>query len=205
MIGIINYGLGNVRAFINAYEYMSIPVKLITKVEDFNNISHIILPGVGSFDLAMQQLEASGLRSRLEELVLKNSMPILGVCVGMQIMGLRSDEGSRDGLGWIAGNVLKITNNSKFKHFCLPHMGWNQVSYDAENRLFKNLSINPEFYFLHSFYFQPENSERIIATTIYFETIPCAVYRQNIFGVQFHPEKSHDAGMALLKNFYLTI
>ncbi len=197
MIGIIDYGLGNISAFSNIYKSLGIKHVFVKKESDFEGVDRIILPGVGAFDHAMDSLNQSGLREPLEKLVIVNKLPILGVCVGMQMMANNSDEGSIDGLGWIAGSVKKFTDETVDM---VPHMGWNDATTCTESDLFDGL-LNPSFYFLHSYYFEPKYSSNTLAKTEYGNNFACSVFNENIFGVQFHPEKSHSDGITLLKNF----
>lgn len=200
MVGIIDYGLGNIMAIRNIYLKEKIPVKLIKNCDDFDKVTHIILPGVGSFDNAMNLLNSSGLKKQLDNLVLNKKIPVLGICVGMQILGLKSDEGKLSGLGWINGNVIKFKNTSN-KKFRIPHMGWNSI--DPKNiNLFKGLNNNSHFYFLHSYYFELLENNNTIAKTNYINSFSSAINLNNIYGVQFHPEKSHNNGITILKNFY---
>lgn len=198
MITIIDYGLGNIQAFLNIYKRLNIPVKTASNASELKDVEKLILPGVGAFDWAMNRLNASGMRELIDELVLEKNYPILGVCVGMQIMANKSDEGELPGLGWINGKVSKFPDR---RHVCLPHMGWNDVHPKTGNSLFHDLEKNSRFYFLHSYYFIPENEEDVIAETDYFGRFPSCIGRNNILGVQFHPEKSHSWGVQLLKNF----
>ena len=201
MIGVVNYGLGNVNAFLNIYSDLNVPCKLISSSSDFDQVSHIILPGVGSFDWAMQCLDSSGLLPALNHAVIIDSTPILGVCVGMQIMANRSDEGQNSGLGWIKGDVKKMDTRSFTTPTRLPHMGWNDVVLTS-HPLFENI-ILPRFYFLHSYSFLPVDHSNVLCTTTYGSQFNSGVYFNNIIGVQFHPEKSHHSGVQLLKNFSL--
>jgi glutamine amidotransferase len=201
MIGIIDYGLGNVRAFANVYKTLNIPARVIKTPLDLKEISKVILPGVGAFDYAMQKLESSGIRTALEEKVLVHQTPVLGVCVGMQMLARSSEEGRLPGLGWIDGIVTKFKFGLSTKHTCVPHMGWNNVTPLKMNGLFKNLNSQSLFYFLHSYYFQSKGSADIIAVTDYSGIFASAVNSENVFGVQFHPEKSHRFGIQLLENF----
>lgn len=201
MIGIIDYGVGNIRAFINIYKKLSIPVKLVTTEEEFKGIEKLILPGVGSFDYAMERLQLSGMRSKLDALVVENSIPILGICVGMQMLAETSDEGSLRGLGWIDASVKKFDTSKIPFDTHLPHMGWNDVNPIGNSKLFDGLQDNSKFYFLHSYYFLPNNADMEIAATDYGIHFCCAVNYKNIYGVQFHPEKSHQYGIRLLNNF----
>ncbi|KRH96861.1 imidazole glycerol phosphate synthase subunit HisH [Cylindrospermopsis sp. CR12] len=194
-ISLVNYGLGNIKAFINIYQKLSIPVKVVSNPDELWGAEKILLPGVGSFDWAMTLLNNSGLRAVLDELVLNKKTPILGVCVGMQIMARQSDEGELRGLEWLDAEV------NIFKHKTqLPHMGWNQVSPKGEVDLFKNIT-SPRFYFLHSYYVDPASSTISVASTDYEGIFTSVVSHDNIWGVQFHPEKSHHCGVQLLKNF----
>jgi len=200
MIVIINYGLGNVGAFANMYKQMNIPVKVANKASDIDGATHVILPGVGAFDHAMELLENSGMRAPLDALVAEGRVPILGVCVGMQILAECSDEGSLAGLGWIEGRVCSFRDNTLSALLPRPHMGWNDIKPNSESVLFKGLERDARFYFLHSYYFKCENNFAA-AYADYGCDFVCAVQRGNVFGVQFHPEKSHHWGGILLKNF----
>ncbi|MBA3013393.1 MAG: imidazole glycerol phosphate synthase subunit HisH [Desulfobulbaceae bacterium] len=200
MITLINYGLGNIQAFANIYKRLNIPVQVAQTADELAGADKIILPGVGAFDWAMQKLEDSGMRETLDELVLKQQSPILGICVGMQMMAKRSDEGELSGLGWFDAEVKRF-DEAQFQHKThLPHMGWNDVTPSANNCLFEGLEA-PRFYFLHSYYFAPGDPAQTLATTDYNGSFTSAVCNEHIFGVQFHPEKSHQWGVQLLKNF----
>jgi glutamine amidotransferase len=201
MIGIIDYGLGNIRAFLNAYEKLHIPCKLIKNNNDFKQISKIILPGVGAFDHAMTKLNESGIRNQLEDLVIKFNMPVLGICVGMQILSNYSQEGNLSGLGWIDGYVKKFDPDTIPFKSKLPHMGWNTICSNKENPIINKLENDSIFYFLHSYYFQCSNNNNILTTTNYGINYTSSVNKDNIYGVQFHPEKSHQNGLTILENF----
>lgn len=200
MIGIIDYGLGNINAFCNVYKKLNVPAVTIRTPDQLTGCTHLILPGVGAFDDAMKRLNASGLREILEKRVLNDSVPVLGICVGMQMLANSSEEGVLPGLDWIPGKVRRFdpaTIQGKPK---LPHMGWNNV--EMENiPLFRNVEQNSRFYFIHSYYFSPEHPENRIASSVYGIHFASAVNRGHIFGIQFHPEKSHHAGIMVLKNF----
>lgn len=201
MISIVDYGLGNLKAFANIYKQLNIPAAIVSSKEQLAQSEKIILPGVGAFDHAMEQLNNSGLRGTLDDLVLEKKVPVLGVCVGMQMLGNSSDEGNIDGLRWIDGEV-KLFDVSKIKHSTrLPHMGWNDVSPTRSSPILNGLEHKSIFYFLHSYYFKCNNEEDSIAESDYGIRYTCAVNHQNIYGVQFHPEKSHRYGIQLLKNF----
>lgn len=200
MIGIIDYGVGNIKAFANIYKNLNIPFKIVKNISEFENITKLILPGVGSFDHAMTSLENSGMREKLDELVLEKKIPVIGICVGMQMLAKSSEEGTLNGLGWIDGIVKKF-DKSKIKNAPLPHMGWNNLKIEKKNKIFDNLEENPRYYFLHSYYFECENKEDVIATATYGEKFDCMINHKNIYGIQCHPEKSHHNGMQLLKNF----
>jgi glutamine amidotransferase len=201
MITIIDYGLGNVLAFVNVYNRLDIPVKVAKSAADLSGATKLILPGVGSFDHAMAHLEQSGMQAPLEQLVLGDRVPVLGICVGMQMLAGSSDEGKRAGLGWIDGRVRKFDQASMAPGSMLPHMGWNDVRPSAAGGLFKGLEQDARFYFLHSYYFECTQADGILASTDYGADFSCAVRRDNVYGVQFHPEKSHHFGSQLLSNF----
>ena len=201
MIAIIDYGLGNIKAFAHVYKNLNIPVTIAKQSKDLKNAAKIILPGVGAFDHAMGRLNESGMRELLDDLVLNKHVPVLGICVGMQMLANFSEEGKLPGLKWIDGEVKKFISASADDRFYIPHMGWNNISAVKENKLMKALDQNSRFYFLHSYYFHCNQSEDIIANTDYGTRFTCVVNKGNIYGVQFHPEKSHQWGVQLLKNF----
>jgi len=201
MITIIDYGLGNVLALVNVYSRLNIPVAVAKSANDFVKSTKLILPGVGSFDHAMQQLDQSGIRQSIEQLVLQQGMPILGICVGMQMLAKSSNEGKLSGLGWIDGEVKKFDVSTMPQGTNLPHMGWNDVKPVVEGGLFKGMEQDAKFYFLHSYYFECHQPSNILALTDYGSEFSCAVRRDNVYGVQFHPEKSHHFGSQLLRNF----
>ena len=201
MITIIDYGVGNIFAFQNAYKRLDISTKIAKTRQDLVNAKKLILPGVGSFDYAMNQLNVSGMREKLDELVLEEKVPVIGICVGMQIMGNRSDEGKLDGLQWIDSEILKFDESLIQQRTKLPHMGWNDVTPVKIHPLFKGLENEAIFYFLHSYYFKCNNPTESIALSDYGISFSSAVNRDNIYGIQFHPEKSHHFGEKLLHNF----
>jgi glutamine amidotransferase len=201
MISIVDYGLGNLKAFANIYKRLNIDTEFVRTPEQLNSAEKIILPGVGAFDHAMSELINSGMREKLDELVLKKKVPVLGICVGMQMLGKRSDEGNLEGLGWIDADIIKFDTNLIKQKPQLPHMGWNDVHPIVGNPLFQELETNTIFYFLHSYYFSCKNPQDSIAKSYYGLEFTCSVNHNNIYGVQFHPEKSHQYGIQLLKNF----
>jgi glutamine amidotransferase len=201
MITLIDYGVGNIYAFQNVYKRLNIPTNIARRKEDLANAEKLILPGVGSFDYAMTQLNASGMREKLDELVLEKKVPVIGICVGMQIMGNRSDEGKLEGLKWINSEILKFDESLIQQRTKLPHMGWNDVDPINNHPLFIGLEKEAIFYFLHSFYFKCKNETESIAVSNYGISFSSAVHRENIYGIQFHPEKSHQYGEKLLHNF----
>jgi imidazole glycerol-phosphate synthase subunit HisH len=199
MITIVDYGVGNIRAFLNAFRLQNIEARTATTADELRGAERIILPGVGAFDHAMDRLEQSGMRQTLDTLVLDRKVPVLGVCVGMQMLGLSSEEGERPGLGWIQGRVRGL--RALEPELRLPHMGWNDVRPTAAAPLFQGLETDARFYFLHSFYFECAKPENVAAVASYGAEFSCAVHAGHISGVQFHPEKSHHCGTRLLRNF----
>jgi len=201
MITIVDYGLGNIQAFVNVYKRLNIPVSIAKQADDLRGAQRLILPGVGAFDHAMERLDASGMRPVLEQLVKSDKVPVLGICVGMQILATASDEGKLPGLGWVQGRVKAFADAPGLENLPLPHMGWNDVRPAPGSRLFKGMEEDARFYFLHSFYFDCEGADGAAAYASYGHDFVCAVAQDNVFGVQFHPEKSHHWGHNLLKNF----
>jgi glutamine amidotransferase len=201
-VTIIDYGVGNVKAFENSYKRLNIPVRVASSASELDGATKLILPGVGAFDWAMSKLNESGMLDKLNELVLERDIPVFGVCVGMQMMANSSEEGQLPGLGWIDAKVKKFADleDKGDAKLPLPHMGWNDVISSTDHNLFLDLH-DPCFYFLHSFYFSPNRDSQILATSSYGANFTSAAANKHIIGVQFHPEKSHDAGMQMLLNF----
>jgi glutamine amidotransferase len=201
MITIIDYGVGNIKAFYNIFNKLSVNVKIAQKPEDLLNATKLILPGVGHFDYAMKRFSESGMLNVVDDMVMNHNIPILGICVGMQMLAKSSEEGVMPGLGWIDATVKKIDADLLTQTTRLPHMGWNDVSVKIKSPLLKNLDFNSRFYFLHSYYFNPNLESDSIAFSNSGKEFTCVVNHKNIFGVQFHPEKSHHYGIQLLNNF----
>lgn len=201
MITIVNYGSGNIQAIENIYKRLNIEVTVADTIEALSPATKLILPGVGAFDKTMRQLVDAGMKSKLDSMVLEKKIPVLGICVGMQILANGSDEGELPGLGWIKGTVKKFDVAKFTQKPHVPHMGWNNVMPTIEHPLFKNMDEQQGFYFLHSYYFECINSRDILSITEYGDQFASAVYNDNIFGTQFHPEKSHRNGIQLLKNY----
>jgi imidazole glycerol-phosphate synthase subunit HisH len=202
VIALVDYGLGNIEAFANIFKRLNFPVTIAKTAEELTRAHKIILPGVGAFDWAMTRLAKSGMRACLDDLVMVQKRPVLGVCVGMQIMARRSDEGELAGLGWMDADVRRFDHKTFTQPTHLPHMGWNDVSPRETDCLFRGLATSPRYYFLHSYYFLPRQADEVLATTHYCNgAFASAIRSGNVFGVQFHPEKSHQWGIQLLKNF----
>ena len=199
IIGILNYGSGNIQAIINILKILNLEFILINNKNEFSKISKIILPGVGSFDSVMSELNRSGLKDKLNEFVLFKKKPILGICVGMQIMANFSDEGKLKGLGWIDGYVKKFPNSEKINP-SYPHMWWNKVKTNDDS-LFNDINKSLGFYFIHSYYFNCQSNKNILSLTNYHFNFTSSIKLNNIYGVQFHPEKSHSNGMKIFQNF----
>lgn len=202
MIGILDYDIGNVGAFLRIFHSQNIEAISIKRPNDFCNVDKIVLPGVGAFDTAMDKLNNSGLRSDLDNFVLRQEKPILGVCIGMHMLGLSSDEGTAEGLGYINGRTIDMrTNDSSNPNILLPHMGWNDVSTLGDSSIWDNVDLEQGFYFLHSYTFKATDPQSVIGISNYHNQIVSAVRSGNIYGFQFHPEKSLGNGIQLLTNF----
>ena len=199
MIAIIDYGVGNVASIKNMLKKSGHEAFLTNNHDELRNATKLILPGIGAFDSCAQNLDIFNLREILNELVITNQKPILGICVGMQLLSSKSEEGVLAGLDWIPSTVKKFSfTDSALK---IPHMGWNVVSPQNNNPLFENLPEDARFYFAHSYHAHCANEEHIAALTHYGYDYASAISKDNIFGVQFHPEKSHKFGMKILSNF----
>jgi glutamine amidotransferase len=201
VIAIVNYGLGNVQAIANIYKRLNIPAISAGSADELRSADRFILPGVGSFDWAMDRLAESGMRDTLDELILEQRKPVLGICVGMQMMARSSEEGSLPGLGWLDAEVRRFDETSFAEKTHLPHMGWNEIVPTGPHPLFQKLESPMWFYFLHSYYFVPKQPEDVLSETDYNGLFASSAGRDRICGVQFHPEKSHGWGVQVLANF----
>ena len=198
MITIVDYGMGNLGSIKNMFKRIGIPTVLAADLEAIEKADKLVLPGVGNFDQAMKRINSSDLREALDRKALLERIPILGICLGMQLLTQSSEEGTLLGLGWIKAVTRRFPKTSKLK---VPHMGWNIVSPVRESPISKNLPDEIRFYFVHSFYVHVENEENSILKTHYGINFDAAIQHGNIFGAQFHPEKSHKFGMQFLTNF----
>jgi glutamine amidotransferase len=197
MIGIVDYGIGNINAFYNIYKEKNINLKIISNTEDLNqNIKKLILPGVGSFDNAVSLLQEKKLFKKIIDFTKNPDNKILGICIGMQILAQRSLEGKLNGMKLIDGKFEKLKNK------ILPHIGWNNIKFNNKINLFDGIDQNSYFYFLHSYALLSLNEKYKICETFYGENFVSAFKKDNIYGIQFHPEKSHLLGSKILLNFY---
>jgi glutamine amidotransferase len=197
---IVDYGMGNLHSVRKMMNALSADSKISSDPQEITGGDKIILPGVGHFGKAMANLKQLNLIDALNEAVLVKQKPVLGICLGMHLMAESSEEGDSAGLGWIEGEVFKfkVSDSIKYK---IPHMGWNQITVKKHSPLTNNLFPSSEFYFAHSYYLKTRQKNHILTETEYDFNFPAAIEKDNIFGVQFHPEKSYDAGALLLKNF----
>lgn len=199
-IVIVDYGMGNLNSVKKRLDRMKVDSVISSAPEDIVNSQKIILPGVGHFAKAMFNLKELNLLDVLNEAVLIKKKPILGICLGMQLMAKSSEEGEADGLGWFDAEVTRFQVSDKIK-YKIPQIGWNQIYIKKNSRLMNNIPELSEFYFVHSYHFKVNNPSDLLNETEYDYSFPSAVEHDNIFGVQYHPEKSHDAGAQLLQNF----
>ena len=201
MITIVNYGMGNLGSIANMLRRIGHDSIITSDPAKIAEATKIILPGVGAFDTGMQSLHDMALVDILNKKINEEKVPVLGICLGMQLMTNGSDEGQLQGLGWIKGRFAKFVFGEGLQQYKVPHMGWNQLQIAKPSRLLEGYEETPRFYFVHSYYFKPENPADILAKTNYGIEYTSAFEHENIVGVQFHPEKSHKYGMNLLKNF----
>ena len=203
-VTIVDYNSGNISSVINSFEEVAKGKVNIEVTSDLNKIKSsdkVVLPGQGSFKSCVDALKGiNGLVDTLDKFVLDDKKPLLGICVGLQMFAdIGYEETETKGLGWISGKVSKIDNqNNKYK---LPHIGWNQINIVKDSKIFKDIKNNSHMYFVHSYEFIPEDKKVISATTEYSSNIVCSVEKENIFGTQFHPEKSDKFGLKIINNF----
>ena len=200
MICIIDYGLGNLAAIHNMLRRLEIPSKISGAIEDIESADRLILPGVGAFDSGMRGLSESGLIGPLTKQVTERHKPILGICLGMQLLGEGSEEGNSPGLGWLKMRFERFPRlqGSRTKRL---HMGWNEIAPAYESPLLAGYERTPRFYFVHGYHAVCDDESDVLARSTYAVTFPSMVARGNIYGAQFHPEKSHKFGMQLFRNF----
>ncbi len=198
MITIVDYGMGNLGSIRNMFKRIGVAAEVSGRVEDLARASKILLPGVGAFDSAMQRIHDSGLREVLDEKALRERVPTLGICLGMQLLTRGSEEGLLPGLGWIGATTRRFPAIAGLK---VPHMGWNLVTPAAPSALTAGMPDESRFYFVHSYYVQVDDARDAVLKAHYGVDFDAAVAHDNIFGAQFHPEKSHRFGMQLLANF----
>jgi len=201
MVGIVDYGMGNLQSVKNALDYLGESAKVCTSPTELDEVEKIVLPGVGAFPDCMKNLKEKGFISALNKSVLEEKKPILGICLGMQVMaGSSCEMGETEGLGWFEGEVTLM--NPKDKKIKIPNVGWEDIEYRKDSPLLKNFYRSPDFYFVHSYYMKCKNDEEVSSWYNLGELkVTASVHRDNIFGTQFHPEKSADFGREVLINF----
>lgn len=201
MIVVVDYDTGNLGSIINMVRKFTKEIVASSDYDVIAKADKLILAGVGAFDNAIQNLEKLNIINLLTQKVIKDKVPILGICLGMQIFTAKSEEGTLKGLNWIDGETVKFRFENNRNKQKVPHMGWNLVKQVRVSRLLENMEPNSRFYFAHSYYVRCNDENNIILITNYGINFPAAIQKDNIFGVQFHPEKSHKYGLQLMKNF----
>ncbi len=201
MIGIIDYGMGNITSIKNMITYVGGDATIVSRPDDLRQMDKVIIPGVGAFDNGMKKLEDKGFVEVLNVIALEDHKPVLGICLGMQLITKKSDEGGLSGLGWLDAETYKMQNTQNGKALRIPHMGWNIVKVVKESPLLLGLTNESRFYFVHGYAVRCHHREDILSTCDYGGEVVAIVQKDNIYGVQFHPEKSHKFGMKLLYNF----
>lgn len=199
-VTIVDYGTGNLNSVKRSLDLLGVSSTVSSDPGDITMAEKIILPGVGHFGKAMANLRRLKLLDPLNQAVLVDRKPILGICLGMELMAEKSEEGNADGLGWFAADIIQFNVSDK-RRYKVPHMGWNKIYIKKNSLLMRNVPELSEFYFVHSFHLKIRDDADMLNETEYEVKFPSAIEKGNIFGVQYHPEKSHDAGLQLLKNF----
>ena len=199
-ITIVDYRAGNIGSVVKKLKRIGYESVVACNRDEVMQASKLILPGVGHFASSVSNLKETGMWDALNEMVVHKKVPVLGICLGMQLMARHSEEGDVDGFGWLDANVLRFNVSDK-KKYKIPHIGWNNFVAQKDSSLFNGIDSSSEFYFVHSYYLKCNNPNDVLATTNYDTPFTSAVCKENIFGVQFHPEKSHNDGEKLLRNF----
>ncbi len=197
MIVIVDYGMGNLHSVYKALERLNVKAIVSSSPKDIEKADKLILPGVGHFKKGMENLKSLNLIPILNKKVLEEKTPILGICLGIQLFTKHSEEGNVPGLGWIDAETVKL----KDINLKIPHMGWNSINIKKQNPIFSNINQDEQFYFVHSYHVAPKDKEIVSSTSSYGKEFVSSIRKDNIYGVQFHPEKSHSAGLKILKNF----
>jgi len=201
MIVIIDYNTGNLRSVQNMLKRIGHSSVISNKIEKINKASKLILPGVGSFDYGINQLEELGILEILTKKAIQDKTPFLGICLGAQLLTKGSEEGERNGLGWFNAKVVNFDKSKLGDSNKIPHMSWTDIEYNKNSKLFDNFNEQPRFYFVHSYHILAVEPNEIAASVSYGYEFTAVLEKDNILAVQFHPEKSHRFGMQLLKNF----
>lgn len=201
MIAVVDYGMGNIAAICNMFKKLGVHCVAVKSPEELVAAEKIVLPGVGAFNAGVEHIGMASLREVLDSLALVKKIPVLGICLGMQLFGRASEEGNASGLGWLEADSVRFQVPESKKDIKIPHMGWNVARYKEEALLFKGFEELPRFYFVHSYHVICDEDDTIAAVTEHGIPFASAIQKDNIFGVQFHPEKSHRFGMKLFANF----
>lgn len=201
MIKVLDFGMGNIQSVINAFEKLGVDSERALCAEDIASASKLVIPGVGAFDYVIKALNHAGIKHALEDAAFVRKIPILGICVGMQIFAESSEEGNLPGLGWVPGHVKALSRSLSCKDLIMPHMGWNSMEITGKSEILSGIDENSKFYYLHSYYYECSDKTLVLSRAQYGEVFDCAIQKNNIYGIQCHPEKSHSVGAVFLKNF----